>query len=394
LNIIEDGYSIGCRTRPDPKLESDLLASDPHYLILSDSETATLQSFINEAVNNLYIMNYTTDDEKEVAKQRDILLGPDIAQLANTALDTQARIRFNLVNYKLITNISSAQILEEKFVTKYATVEGDTIYRVWSEFPLQITTSDNSDLFFEYNPQYYKGETMIDVWMYIKIPADSNTDMQVVGLTEILETGSFVSIYNGTSNVKTAERPSTIIEKRSAEYVDITSLSKDQTAQMAAAAKTFEESLYSGDKTTLTADSMKKAILPLCTDELKSRLTKSLYFEAYSKNINDTNATLLRMDLSSIFAGMTQNADGGYMLQEFQLDNGSMAYLCYDSWQGSLVADRDLDKTYGLNRCELQNGSRIYTTYFFFELVDGKPYISDFTTYETGMGESNGTGNG
>jgi len=394
-NIIVDGYSIFCYSRPDSKLESNMLTSDPQYLILSNSEASTLRTFIDQVVNNLYIMNYTNVDEKENQTQRETLFSPDIAQLINTTLDTQVNIRSEMTKYKLTTDIISATILQNNFVSKFLTNGGDTIYRVWLQFPLNIVSSgDNGDSFFEYNPQYYKGETMIDVWMYIKIPADKKTEMQVVGMTERISAGSYVSVYAGTSNGEQVERPSTIIENRSAKYVQDNLLSNDQIVQITSSARTFENALYSGDKTTLTETQMKKTVLPLCTDELKDKLTNDQYFEKYSQDIQDTNAKLSRSDYSTMLAGMTQDVNGGYTLQEFQLDNGSMAYLYCDSWLGSLVADKDLEKMYGLNRCEMQNGKRIYTTFFFYELVNGEFYIADFTTYETGMGEMDGTGNG
>jgi len=394
-NIIVDGYSIFSSSRPDSKLESNILASDPQYLILSNSETNTLRTFIDQVVNNLYIMNYTNVDEKENQTQRETLFSPDIAQLINTTLDTQVSIRSEMTKYKLTTNIDSATILRDNFVTKFLTHGGDTVYRVWLQFPLYIASSaDNGDYFFEYNPQYYKGETMIDAWMYIKIPADKKAEMQVVGITERISAGSYVSVYAGTSNGEQVERPSTIIENRSAEYVQDILLSKDQIEQITSSAKTFENTLYSGDKTTLTVIQMKKTVLPLCTNELIDKLTNDQYFEKYSQNIQETNAKLSRSDYSTMLAGMTQDVNGGYVLQEFQLDNGSMAYLYCDSWLGILTADKDLENTYGLNRCKMQNGKRIYTTYFFYELVNGEFYIADFTNYETGMGEMDGTGNG
>ena len=340
-------------------------------------------------------MNYTTVDEKENQTQRETLFSPDIAQLINTTLDTQVSIRSGMTKYKLTTNISSATILQNNFVTKFTTNGGDTVYRVWLQFPLYIASSaDNGDGFFEYNPQYYKGETMIDVWMYIKMPTDQKAEMQVVGITESISGGSYVSVYDGTSNGEKVERPSTIIENRSAEYVQDNLLSKDQIAQITSSAETFENALYAGDKTTLTVDQMKKTVLPLCTDDLIDKLTNEQYFEKYSQNIQDTNAKLSRSDYSTMLAGMAPDVNGGYVLQEFQLDNGSIAYLYCDSWLGVLTADEDLENTYGLNRCKMQNGKRIYTTYFFFELVNGEFYITDFTNYETGMGEMDGTGNG
>jgi hypothetical protein len=217
--------------------------------------------------------------------------------------------------------------------------------------------------------------------------------MQIVGITEIVS-GSFVSIYNGKSNVSKSEGQITLIEARSAQYDQDTILSKDQILRITTLAATIEDTLYSEDMITLTSDQMKKTILPLCTDELSDRLIQEQFIEKYSQDFQDANAYLIRSPYSSMLAGITQDDNGGYSLPEFQLDNGSKAILCSDSWLGSLIADKDLDKAYGLKRCEIQNGQRIYTTYYFFELVEGEYYLADFITYETGMGEMTGTGNG
>jgi hypothetical protein len=174
-NIIVDGYLVFCNSRPDPELERDLLASDPQYLILSNSESSAIQTFIDQVLNNLYIMNYTNIDDKKNQENRGVLFSPDIAQLVNVTLDSQVNVRSNVAKYNLITDISVATILPKQFVAKFNSYGGDTIYRVWCQFPMSIVSAaDNENIFFEYNQQFYNGDTMIDVWMYIRVPSDMN----------------------------------------------------------------------------------------------------------------------------------------------------------------------------------------------------------------------------
>ena len=393
-NVIENGYDAFCRDYPDKELEQAILKSEPTYLILSNSETSQVREFLDKVMNNLYVANYLTYDEDNIEKDRVDLFSKNIFDSIGT-LRSQSDIVSKQKEYKLTLDVSNVVMLNYNFVSKFADTSGNILYRVWVQFPLRIMPTENNKLFFEMYPQYYKGDNNINLWIYVKVPDEKSSKMEVVAMTEIMDDESSVSIYQGVSSQVEGENPTTIFDENSTEYVKDVTIESQENDQIVSMVRNFETTLYSGDSSTITKDQLEKTIYPLCTQVLQQKLSDNKYFENYAQEIADTDAKLT----ASLFSPMIEKEMAAknpdlLVLQQFVLPDDSIVYLYSENWLGGLESDADFSEEFGLKRSELQGGRRQYTCYYLLENVDGIFRIAAFKISETGEGESNSTGQG
>lgn len=391
-NVIENGYDSYCSVRPDNELEKAVLKTEPSYILLSSSETSQIRDFLNSVINNLYVANYLSYSESDINKDRENLFSKDICSSVET-LNSQADILASQTEYKLTLDVPSMTTLNYNFVSKFTDVNGDTIYRVWAQPVLRITPAENNDLFFVKYPQYYKGDNLIDLWLYIRMPQSSSDKMEIVAMTEIMEDRSSVSIYQGVTHRVGVDTSTTILDDCSAEYVKDSTIEKKQFEQIQSMVRTFETTLYSGDSSVLTKDQLEKTLYPLCTSDLQKKLEDNQYFEKYSNEIAGTNAKLTASIFSSLInEEKIQNDPKLLLLQQFVLPDQTVVYLYSETWLGGLYASSDFDVEFGLKKCELDGGQRQYTCYYLLEKVDDLFKIKAFKIAETGEGESSDTG--